>query len=437
MDNISPIDSRYRNTCIDLRTYVSESAFINYKVYVEISYLRFMISVLFNDTDDQSNLIQEIDFFDEAPKRVKEIESEINHDVKAVELYVKEKLRKENIDESIISLVHFGLTSEDITGIAYKLMLADVKHLITKFSKEASEASYHLTSNETIMLAKTHGQFAYPTKFSNEMNVFVSKLIYEGVVLDGIDLTGKFGGAVGNLIDHKLALPHIDWEEKMDDFISCTFGLVRQENTTQIENFTDFCEVLDSFKRIALVIQDFCKDMWLYVSHDYLKLKPIESEVGSSVMAHKINPIHFENAIGNTRMAVNMLELLVRELPISSLQRDLTTSTMIRNIGSAFGYLVVAIKSCISGIRRVEVNAEKINKDIQENWQVFSGIYQNFLKIHTNVSNPYEVFKEFVRDGKPKTKKEMHDFIDSILDIPNEVKEKMKNIDIQTISELI
>lgn len=434
LDALSPIDGRYSKKVSDLREHLSERALIKARIRVELEYLKFILKTLDPETDemfleylvDETGIISQI-----SAEKVKEIEKTTNHDVKAVEIAIRnEILYTTNGDTKIANLIHFGLTSEDVNNVAYKIMLCNTHRVVMKTFVEIYTKLFDITNEvgETKMLAKTHGQFAYPVSFLKEMSVYLKRFNSEEKVLGEIKFTCKFGGAVGTLIDHYSAFPEYDWDYLFDEFTKKYFGMERQISTTQIENYTDFCQFLDVFKRMANILRDLCQDMWLYISYGYLKLKVISTETGSSVMAHKINPIHFENAIGNFRLAVSLFECLSRELPVSMLQRDLTTSTMLRSLGEAFGHFVVGMESCKEGLSRITLNHDQIQKDINSNWQVFAGVYQNVLRVRCpEIEDPYSLFKDFVRDGKPKTRQQMEDFIKT-LSIPEKEKDYLFNL---------
>ena len=420
LDAISPIDGRYRAKTGDMDCF-SEASLIATRVVVEINYLLFMIDILnIPIPEGFSNFITE-DYFSDLTnvEKIKDLELITNHDVKAVELHIRNSIAEKYPNETrILNLIHFGLTSEDVNSSAYSLMTRKACQIIDtelqSLINQISSFSENIHSR-THMLSRTHGQPAYPTTFSRELKVFLYRFRNEIDSLSTLKWSCKFGGAIGSLLDHKIVLPDINWEHAMNTFTTQYLDLQRQKKTTQIENYTVFCNRLDHYKRIGNIIRDFCQDMWLYISCDYLKLKIIGTETGSSVMAHKINPIHFENAIGNIRMATSIFETLVRDLPVSMLQRDLTGSTMLRNLGTAFSHLLIAVKSSRTGFERIALNSEKMESDLHKNWQVFSGVYQNYLRIHApEIQDPYSLFKDFTRDGKSKTKNDMISFLKTI-----------------------
>lgn len=428
---LSPIDGRYSDKVDLLRRYLSESALITFRYHVECDYLFFLLETL--EIPFLPKLVKKLRKCN--PRKIKIIEKTTKHDVKAVEIYLRNKiLRFDPTLNRIANLVHFGLTSEDVNNVAYKQMLqytnTAMRHKYGHAMMELGDLAKRYP--DTIMLAKTHGQLAYPVCFSKQMQVFVDRINYEDSTMRGIMAfpSCKFGGAVGTLLDHSVALPDYDWEELFRVFLIQNFGMHRQCCTTQIENYTDMCAYLDSCKRMANILRDLCQDMWLYISYDYLKLKVVQTETGSSVMAHKINPIHFENAIGNFKMASSQFEVLSRELPVSMLQRDLTSSTMLRCLGEAFGHLLIGVESCIEGLTRIDLNVEKLNDDIVNNWQVFSGVYQNVLRIRCpELADPYTLFKDFTRDGRPKTREQMMQFI-TTLPISEEDGKYLRDLDL-------
>jgi adenylosuccinate lyase len=431
---ISPVDGRYRKQTETLAYYFSEAAYINYRVFVEIEYFIALCNIPLPQLKDfDKNLFEELraisrNFTFQDAEEVKQIEKTTNHDVKAVEYYVKkqfEKLKVKNYKE----FIHFGLTSQDInnTAIPYmtKLALHDVllplvnelEDMLIRKSKEWKDIP---------MLARTHGQPASPTKLGKEIFVFADRLKSQLSLLKTIPFGAKFGGATGNFNAHKAAYPDIDWSAFGDQFISKSLGLTRQKATTQIEHYDNLAALFDNLSRINTILIDLCRDMWTYISMDYFKQKIKEDEVGSSAMPHKVNPIDFENAEGNLGMANAIFGHLSEKLPISRLQRDLTDSTVIRNIGVPIAHTMIAIKSLMKGMDKVILNEEKLHNDLQDNWVVISEAIQTILR-RENYPNPYEALKVLTRTNKKIDKKALHAFIDK-LKVPQDIKTELKSI---------
>lgn len=428
---ISPIDGRYHNQLSDLSVYFSEHALIFYRVYVEIEYfIALSEQDMFVLTAKQIKEVRNIvtDFSLEDSVKIKDIEKVTNHDVKAVEYFIKEKLTELKLDKQK-EWVHFGLTSQDINNTAIPLLW-----------KDALQNDYHEKINEIVsllksfakdwakipMLAKTHGQSASPTRLGKEMMVFVERIENQMALLKMIPFAAKFGGATGNMNAHNVAFPKTDWKKFANNFVDKTLGLKRMQYTTQIEHYDNLAAHFDTLKRINTILIDFSRDVWQYISMDYFKQKVNKNEVGSSAMPHKVNPIDFENAEGNLGMANALFEHLSAKLPISRLQRDLTDSTVLRNIGVPYAHTILATKSLLKGMHKLIVNQEKINDDLENNWAVIAEAIQTILR-RENYPNPYEALKELTRGASKINKESMHTFVDS-LDIKPEIKKELKKI---------
>lgn len=431
---ISPVDGRYRKQTEQLAFFFSEAAYINYRVFVEIEYFIALCQIPLPELEDfdpkQFEVLRAIsrDFTFEDADEVKQIEKTTNHDVKAVEYYVKKKFDKLGL-KKYKEFVHFGLTSQDInnTAIPYSTKLAfhDVlmpllnemeEHLVRK-SKEWKDIP---------MLARTHGQPASPTRLGKEIFVFVDRLRNQFSLLKSIPFSAKFGGATGNFNAHKAAYPDIKWIEFADRFVSQSLGLTRQKATTQIEHYDHLAAFFDNLCRINTILIDFSRDMWTYISMDYFKQKIKNNEVGSSAMPHKVNPIDFENAEGNLGMANAIFRHLTEKLPISRLQRDLTDSTVVRNIGVPVAHMVIALKSLQKGLDKLILNEEKIERDLEENWAVISEAIQTILR-RENYPNPYEALKDLTRTHERIDRQVLHDFIET-LKVSRKVKDELKQI---------
>ncbi len=424
---ISPIDGRYHQKTQKISEFFSEFALIKYRVYVEIKYLIELNQVLELNIPNCLSLQDIYKDFDElSASKIKEIEKTTNHDVKAVEYFIKEKLDELNLSD-FKEFIHFGLTSQDINNTAIPLMLKnwlqgnymlDMYSLVKRLKNLAKEW------NDVPMLAHTHGQPASPTRLGKEIMVFVERLEVQLKDLSKIELRCKFGGATGNFNAHHIAYPEIDWKEFANKFTS-RLGLKRSQYTTQIEHYDTLSALFDNIKRINTILIDFCRDMWQYISMEYFKQKTKENEVGSSAMPHKVNPIDFENAEGNLGIANSILSHLSEKLPISRLQRDLTDSTVLRNIGVPMGHIVISIDSICKGLSKLVLNNNSIQNDLDNNWMVVSEAIQTILR-RENYPLPYESLKSLTR-GNIVNKEVIHKFIDE-LEISNELKTELKNI---------
>ncbi len=431
---ISPIDGRYRTQTAQLANYFSEYALIKYRVQIEIEYLLALadsgIEQLYNkiSTVQKQALRNIYHTFDEvAATRIKDIEKTTNHDVKAVEYYIKEQVEKIGL-AGISEFIHFGLTSQDVNNTAIPLSLKE--GLYECWSKPLTEVIQKLKSlahgwADVPMLARTHGQPASPTKLGKELMVFVERLENQLLLLKQIPYPAKFGGATGNLNAHYIAYPKNDWVKFANGFVE-TLGLKRMQHTTQIEHYDYLGAIFDNIKRINIIYIDLCQDIWLYISSEYFKQKLKEGEVGSSAMPHKVNPIDFENAEGNLGMANAMFEFLTRKLPVSRLQRDLTDSTVLRNIGVPIAHSVIALNSIRKGLDKLIINTDKIHQDLDDNWAVVAEAIQTILR-REGYPKPYEALKDLTRNNEKITQETLVVFINS-LDVSDSIKTELKGI---------
>jgi adenylosuccinate lyase len=428
---ISPIDGRYRKQLQHLGDYFSEYALIKYRVLVEIEYLLLLsqkgFCALSQKVVRHLNVLKD-DFTIEQAQEIKEIEKTTNHDVKAVEYFLKRELENAGASEAR-EWVHFGLTSQDVNNTAIPLLW---KHAVEfeylPFILNLNQALKLLATSwkEVSMLAHTHGQPASPTRLGKEMMVFVERI--ENVVEQFIQIpfSAKFGGATGNFNAHTIAFPKQDWIHFSNEFVEGILGLQRSQYTTQIEHYDNLAASFDAMKRINTILTDFCRDMWTYISMEYFRQQVKKDEVGSSAMPHKVNPIDFENAEGNLGIANALFEHLSAKLPISRLQRDLTDSTVLRNIGVPFAHTLLALRSIEKGLSKLELNHEKLYDDLDNNWAVVSEAIQTILR-RENYPAPYEALKELTRGKKKLDKSMFHQFIDT-LDIKASVKKELKAV---------
>ncbi|RCL71014.1 MAG: adenylosuccinate lyase [Cryomorphaceae bacterium] len=429
---ISPIDGRYSNQTSNLQDYFSEKALIKYRLKIEIEYFikltEIKIDGLKSWRKSNNKLLRKIytDFDEKNALEIKEIEKTTNHDVKAVEYFLKNKFKKLRF-EKFSEFVHFGLTSQDINNSAiplsikdyvksYKLLIQNLLKLIKQKSKEYKSIS---------MLARTHGQPASPTRLGKEFKVFEVRINEQIKQLKNIPFSAKFGGATGNFNAHNLTFPKINWKKFAESFMK-DLGLKLSFPTTQIEHYDNLASLFDNLKRINTIIIDFNQDMWLYISMDYFKQKIKKGEIGSSAMPHKVNPIDFENSEGNLGLANSIFNHLSTKLPISRLQRDLTDSTVLRNIGVPIAHTIIGINSTIKGINKLLVNSEKINEDLENNWIVIAEGIQNILR-KEGYPNPYELLKDLTRNNKKINQDTFTKFINS-LDISEKLKKDLKKI---------
>ncbi|MCX7863035.1 MAG: adenylosuccinate lyase [Bacteroidales bacterium] len=431
---ISPIDGRYRKNVEALSQYFSEFALIKYRVFVEIQYFIALCKIPLPQLQsfDANNFKLLISWFENLDineaQRIKEIEKITNHDIKAIEYYLKEKFEQHGLSK-YKEFVHFGLTSQDINNTAIPLLLkkAIYEQFIPLLDK-LTDILINLAEDwkNIPMLAHTHGQPASPTRLGKEIMVFIERLQKQAGMLYIIPYAAKFGGATGNFNAHVAAYPQIKWNEFADAFVNHVLELDRSQTTTQIEHYDYLAALFDNLKRINTILIDLARDMWMYISMDYFKQKIVSTEVGSSTMPHKVNPIDFENAEGNFMFANAIFEFLSQKLPISRLQRDLTDSTVLRNIGVPIAHSMLAMNNLIKGLNKLMVNVDKINVDLQNNWMVVAEAIQTILK-REGVDGAYELLKDFTRQHKQIGKQEMHQFIDQ-LPISENVKQELKNI---------
>ena len=432
---ISPIDGRYRNKTQALADYFSEYALIRYRVRVEIEYFISLCELPLPQLEQfDHNLFKRLrdiyrDFNEESAQRVKDIEKVTNHDVKAVEYFLKEEFDKIGGLESFKEFIHFGLTSQDINNTATPLLLKEslydvyypqVEELIDQLQQYAEEWK------NVPMLAKTHGQPASPTRLGKEIMVYAYRLTEQLEILKTAKLTAKFGGATGNFNAHHVAYPAYDWRAFGNRFVSEKLGLEREQWTTQISNYDYLAAIFDAMRRINTIIIDLDRDFWMYISMDYFKQKIKAGEVGSSAMPHKVNPIDYENSEGNLGIANAILTFLSTKLPVSRLQRDLTDSTVLRNIGVPVGHSVIAIQSTLKGLRKLILHDERIKADLENTWAVVAEAIQTILR-REGYPHPYEALKALTRTNKAMDEETIHEFI-SNLDVSNEVKAELMAI---------
>ena len=430
---ISPIDGRYRGKTEPLADYFSEFALIRYRVRVEIEYFIALCELPlpqladFNHSlfDTLRNLYRQFSLAD--AQCVKDIEKVTNHDVKAVEYFIKESLAEELGEYK--EFIHFGLTSQDINNTSVPLSI-----------KEALEQVYYPLLEELIeqlhdyaeewknvpMLAKTHGQPASPTRLGKEIMVYVYRLEEQLRSLKDTPITAKFGGATGNFNAHHVAYPQYDWKEFGNLFVSEKLGLEREQWTTQISNYDWLGAIFDAMRRINTIVIDLDRDFWMYISMEYFKQKIKQGEVGSSAMPHKVNPIDYENSEGNMGLANAILQFLAQKLPVSRLQRDLTDSTVLRNVGVPMGHAVIAFESTLKGLRKLILNEDKLHEDLEQTWAVVAEAIQTILRREA-YPNPYETLKSLTRTNTKMTEATIHEFIDT-LEVSDSVKEELRAI---------
>ena len=430
---ISPIDGRYSQNTQPLSPYFSEYALMHYRVRVEIEYfiaLTYTLPELSSIAKGKETGLRKIylDFNEVDAESIKEIEKTTNHDVKAVEYFIKNKFDALNLSQ-YKEFIHFGLTSQDINNTAVPLSLKEF--LEREFLPALHKFVTGLTTlsvqwKDIAMLARTHGQPASPTRLGKEIYVFVERIHKQLELLKTIPYSAKFGGATGNFNAHQVAYPEINWNHFANTFVNNQLGLSRSNPTTQIEHYDNLAAQFDNLKRINTILIDFSRDVWQYVAMNYFKQKIKENEVGSSAMPHKVNPIDFENAEGNLGLANAIFEHLSAKLPISRLQRDLTDSTVLRNIGVPLAHTFLALKSLERGMQKLELNQAAIDCDLEENWAVVAEAIQTVLR-KENYPNPYEALKMLTRKNEKITKQSIHAFIDA-LDVSKELKERLKEI---------
>lgn len=434
LNSISPVDGRYRDKVADLERFFSEFALICYRVKIELHYflalcelpLPQLVGFPESGATRLENLIS--DFGMEDAMRIKEIEKTTNHDVKAVEYYLKEKFDLLGLS-AFREFLHFGLTSQDINNTAIPLSIIEalrevyypaLDKLILKLKGMAEDWK------DVPMLAHTHGQPASPTRVGKELMVFVERIELQFSQLKDLPLFAKFGGATGNFNAHQAAYPSVDWNSFADRFLSEKLGIRRSRYTTQIAHYDDHGAVFDAIKRINSILIDLDRDIWMYISMNYFGQKIRKGEVGSSTMPHKVNPIDFENSEGNAGVANALFEHLTQKLPVSRLQRDLTDSTVTRNIGVPFAHTMIALHSLLRGLDKLILNRLKIEEDLEKNWAVVSEAIQTILR-REGYPNPYEVLKELTRGNQPVTRESIHNFIDT-LHVSETVKQELKQV---------
>lgn len=431
---ISPVDGRYRDKVENLANYFSESALIRYRVTVEIEYFIVLceepLPQLAGFDKGMFEHLREIyrNFTVEDAQRIKDIEKVTNHDVKAVEYFIKEKFDALGLHDCK-EFIHFGLTSQDINNTAvpcsfrdavYDVYYPAIEELTGKLEELAEEWK------EVPMLAKTHGQPASPTRLGKEIRVFTYRLRKQLELLKKVSISGKFGGATGNFNAHHVAYPEIDWAEFGGRFLREKLQLEREEYTTQISNYDNFAALFDNLRRVNNIIMDLNRDFWTYISMTYFKQKIKAGEVGSSAMPHKVNPIDFENSEGNLGIANALFDHLSNKLPISRLQRDLTDSTVLRNIGVPMAHTIIAIKSTLKGLNKLIINQEAIGRDLERNWAVVAEAIQTILR-REGYPNPYETLKALTRTNSRVTQESIAEFIDT-LEVSAELKARLKKI---------
>lgn len=432
---ISPIDGRYRGKTKDLAAYFSEYALIKYRVRVEIEYFIALCQLPLPQLEGfDANLFERLrdiyrNFSENDAQRVKDIEKVTNHDVKAVEYFIKEELDRIGGLDAYKEFIHFGLTSQDINNTSVPLTVKDalnevlypqVEELIAQLKEYAEEWK------NIPMLAKTHGQPASPTRLGKEVMVYVYRLTEQLAQLKACKITAKFGGATGNYNAHHVAYPEYDWKAFGNKFVSESLGLEREEWTTQISNYDNLGAIFDAMKRINTIIIDLDRDFWMYVSMEYFKQKIKAGEVGSSAMPHKVNPIDFENSEGNLGMANAILAFLSQKLPVSRLQRDLTDSTVLRNVGVPMGHMVISLQSTLKGLRKLLLNEDAINRDLDNCWAVCAEGIQTILRREA-YPHPYEALKALTRTNAAITAESIRNFIDT-LEVSDSVKAELRAI---------
>ncbi len=434
LNAISPIDGRYRNKISKLSNYFSEEALIKYRVLVEIEYFIALCEIpLPQLANFNKNLFTELrtiykEFTAEDAQKIKEIEKVTNHDVKAVEYFIKEKFDALDLQD-FKEFIHFGLTSQDINNTAIPLSIKEaIKAVYIPNYEAVLEKLQELVGEwkDISMLARTHGQPASPTRLGKELAVFVVRLQAQFKALKEIPNAAKFGGATGNFNAHKVAYPTIDWQQFGQNFVQEKLGLHHSFPTTQIEHYDYMAALFDAFKRINTILIDLDRDFWTYVSTDYFKQKIKKGEVGSSAMPHKVNPIDFENSEGNLGIANAIFQHLSAKLPISRLQRDLTDSTVLRNVGVPFGHTIIGFTSTLKGLNKLLLNKEKFEQDLENNWAVVAEAIQTILRREA-YPNPYEALKGLTRTNEKMSQSVIANFIDT-LDVSSVIKEELKAI---------
>jgi adenylosuccinate lyase len=431
---ISPIDGRYRNVTGPLASFFSESALIRKRIHVEVEYFIALCNIplpqlkSFNSKLFPALRAFYLDFNQDDAARVKAIEKVTNHDVKAIEYFLKEKFDAMKLGR-YREFIHFGLTSQDINNTAFPMLLRDAfRQVIEPVLDEVLGTLIRLSGEwrDVPMLAHTHGQPASPTTMGKEIYVFAERLENQLTMLDTVPFSAKFGGATGNFNAHAAAYPKVDWPAFADDFVNGILGLERLTTTTQIEHYDDLAAFCDNLKRINTILTDLDRDAWTYISMNYFRQKVKKGETGSSTMPHKVNPIDFENSEGNLGMANAIFEHLSAKLPISRLQRDLTDSTVVRNLGVPLAHSLIAYRSLLKGLEKLVLNEKKLNDDLEDNWAVISEAIQTILR-RENYPEPYESLKDLTRGNAKIDKASLHKFIDR-LKISQKVKNELKKI---------
>ena len=429
---ISPIDGRYRGKTVSLAGYFSEYALIRYRIRVEIEYFIALCELPLPQLQDFDRslfpTLREIyaNFSLDDARRVKDIEKVTNHDVKAVEYFIKEKFDQIGQLDQYKEFIHFGLTSQDINNTSVPLTIKDALHEVVCPAIEelvAQLQSYADEWSDVPMLAKTHGQPASPTRLGKEIMVYVYRLSEQLAQLKSCPITAKFGGATGNFNAHHVAYPDYDWREFANQFVDATLGLRREQYTTQISNYDCMGAVFDALRRINTIIIDLDRDFWMYISMEYFKQKIKAGEVGSSAMPHKVNPIDFENSEGNLGLSNALLQFLAAKLPVSRLQRDLTDSTVLRNVGVPLGHTMIAVESTLKGLRKLILNEQKLRADLDDNWAVVAEAIQTILRREA-YPNPYEALKQLTRTNQKMTEQTIHDFV-LTLDVDDNIKNQL------------
>jgi adenylosuccinate lyase len=431
---ISPIDGRYRRKVAELAPFFSEFGLIKYRVLVEIEYLIALvengIKPLSDFPKDHYEGLRDIyrNFSEEDALEIKNTEKTTNHDVKAVEYFVKAQLEQKGLDK-YIEFVHFGLTSQDInnTAVPLSMKLAVNEVYISELQKVIDQLDTYANEWKDIpMLAKTHGQPASPTRLGKEVLVFSERLKIQLEQLKNIPFSAKFGGATGNMNAHKVAFPENDWVQFANHFVAEHLGLSRSQTTTQIEHYDNLAALFDGMKRINSILIDLDRDMWTYISMDYFKQKLKDGEVGSSAMPHKVNPIDFENSEGNLGISSAILEHLAAKLPVSRLQRDLTDSTVLRNVGVPLGHALIGFKSTMAGLSKLLLNKSALEKDLEDNWAVVAEAIQTILR-REGFPKPYEALKGLTRKNEKVTRETVHAFVDTLA-VDEVIKSELKAI---------
>lgn len=439
---ISPIDGRYADKTSELVDFFSEYALIKYRTFVEIYYfvnlLSLKISALRDFPPDKLDSIKGIaeNFSLQDAEKVKLIEAKTNHDVKAIEYFLKDKFKELNLGP-FAEFIHFGLTSQDINNTAVPLSIHEALH--TVYLPMIHQVRDILTGlarmwKDIPMLARTHGQPASPTLLGKELYVFVDRIQMQVHELSSRSVYAKFGGAVGNFNAHVVTYPDIDWISFADQFVQ-SLGLKRLKYTTQIDHYDQLAALMHNMARINTILIDFCRDMWMYISINYFSQKTNPDEIGSSTMPHKVNPIDFENAEGNLGIANSLFNHMAEKLPVSRMQRDLTDSTVLRNIGVPFAHTIIAFKSIIKGLNKLNLNAIVLDQDLENNWAVVAEAYQTILR-REGIANPYELLKTYTRGKGAMSQTQLHEFI-STLPVSQSVKDELRKITPQNYTGVV